>query len=157
DLSFHVPRFRVRPLAAPELRKDPVVDRWVIISTDRLGRTQELHAERSTARPESCPFCAGHEHLTPHEVHVVRAQDGWRIRVVPNMYPALRAAEWQSWDDGLHEGNRGVGSHEVIVECPQHESALANLAAKQIAELMRVYRQRIRAARSDPRLLYPLI
>jgi UDPglucose--hexose-1-phosphate uridylyltransferase len=157
EISFHVPRFRVRRLPTPEFRKDPVVDRWVIVSTDRLGRTQELHAETSTARPESCPFCAGHEYLTPHEVCVLPGDGTWRIRVVPNMYPALRGGAWETWRDGLHQGNRGAGSHEVIVECPQHESALANLPAEQVADLVRVYRDRIRANKSDPRLVYPLV
>src|SRR5262245_839379 len=90
DIVFHDPRFRVRRLALPELRRDPVVDRWVIVSTDRLGRTQELHAAPPAGRQDECAFCAGNEHLTPHETYTLGDTNGWRIRVVPNAFPALR-------------------------------------------------------------------
>src|SRR4051812_28984371 len=116
EIPFHVPRFRVRRLPAPELRKDPIADRWVIVSTDRLGRPQEGHVELPPARLEVCPFCIGHEHLTPGDSFAVRAADGWRIRVVPNTYPALRPI-----------GGDAHGTHEVVIECPQHETQLANL------------------------------
>ena len=52
----------------PEFRKDPTVDRWVIIAPERAKRP---------VRPEVsdtilCPFCAGNEHMTPPEVLVLR-------------------------------------------------------------------------------------
>ena len=146
EIAFHVPRFRVRRLPAPELRKDPIVERWTIISTDRLGRPQEVHAEMPPTRLETCPFCAGHEHLTPHAIAELRDERGWRVRVVPNMYPALRPI-----DGAAH------GGHEVVIECPQHEPSLANLPADQFVFLLRAYQQRVVAARQDPRLVYPMI
>ena len=45
---------------------------------------------------EYCPFCEGHEDKTPHEILAyrdrgTRANDkGWRVRVVPNRFPALQ-------------------------------------------------------------------
>ena len=46
----------------PELRKDPVTGRWVIISTGRRKRPTDFHIERSTLIDgEYCPFCAGRE------------------------------------------------------------------------------------------------
>lgn len=146
-------------MADPELRKDPVVERWVIVSTDRLSRTHELHAAAAVSRLESCPFCAGHEHLTlPATLEIPNERDGWRVRVVPNMFPAVRGdGEPQTWSDGWHEGTRGVGVHEVVIECPQHETSLANLPADHLADLLRAYGQRIQQARHDPRLAYPMI
>jgi predicted phosphodiesterase len=53
----------------PELRKDPITGRWVIISTDRQKRPDDFHFERVTvAGREHCPFCPGHEDRTPPEV-----------------------------------------------------------------------------------------
>src|SRR5258708_29149390 len=158
EVIFHDPRFRVRRLAEPELRKDPVVERWVIVSTDRIGRAHELHAAVPTTRLETCPFCAGREHLTPNETFALRDGDGWRIRVVPNAYPALRrTGEYRPIPTNGFERWSGWGVHEVVIECPQHESSLANLPAGSISDLFRVYRQRIQAGRADPRLAYPMI
>ena len=42
---------------------------------------------------ETCPFCAGHEELTPPQTLVLPEQGGWRVRVVPNLYPALERQE----------------------------------------------------------------
>ena len=81
----------------PELRKDPVTGRWVIISTERQKRPYEFLFERPTViGREHCPFCPGHEALTPPEVLAYRHNGsapnatGWDLRVVPNKFPALR-------------------------------------------------------------------
>src|SRR6185295_3070577 len=61
----------------PELRKDPVTGRWVIISTDRQKRPNDFRLERSAAAGrEHCPFCPGHEALTPSEVLSYRQNGG---------------------------------------------------------------------------------
>src|SRR5436190_4803311 len=85
----------------PEFRRDPVSGRWVIVAPERSLRPMALegaeprHRIGFEARP--CPFCPGQEHDTPNEVYALRdpgtAPDGpgWRLRVVPNMYPAVRA------------------------------------------------------------------
>ncbi|MFL5341247.1 MAG: DUF4921 family protein [Gemmataceae bacterium] len=146
DIPFLVPQFRVRRLPAPELRQDPVTGRWTIISTDRLARPQEVRAVAPPTRLETCPFCAGHEVLTPVETYSIRSGGNWRVRVVPNMYPAL-----------LPTGGPAHGRHEVVVECPHHEVSLANLAADHVADVLRVYRDRIVAAKHDPRLVYPFV
>jgi len=84
----------------PDLRRDPVVGRWVIISTERAGRPRDFFHVEPT-RPSSaglCPFCPGQEHLTPREVLAYRPQageansPGWTVRVVPNKFPADESA-----------------------------------------------------------------
>lgn len=42
---------------------------------------------------ESCPFCAGHEEMTPPQTLVLPEQGDWKVRVVPNLYPALERQE----------------------------------------------------------------
>ena len=80
----------------PELRRDPIVGRWVIVSTERSGRPQDVRMP-SSPPPSSamCPFCPGQERLTPKEILAYRphASDpdspNWTVRVVPNKFPAL--------------------------------------------------------------------
>jgi UDPglucose--hexose-1-phosphate uridylyltransferase len=42
---------------------------------------------------ETCPFCAGHEDMTPPQTLVLPEDGDWRVRVVPNLYPALERQE----------------------------------------------------------------
>jgi UDPglucose--hexose-1-phosphate uridylyltransferase len=45
----------------PELRKDPVTGRWVVIAPDRQKRPNDFRIERaSVLGAENCPFCPGH-------------------------------------------------------------------------------------------------
>ena len=78
----------------PQLRKDPVVDRWVLIAPERAARPTELEDPGHLAHHAACPFCEGHEAETPHEVQALRRPGtpadgpGWRVRVVPNRLPS---------------------------------------------------------------------
>ena len=75
-----------------------------------------------------CPFCEGNEDKTPHEILAYRDRDtapnekGWRVRVVPNKFPALQIeGDLNKRGDGIYDKMNGVGAHEVILECPFHE------------------------------------
>jgi len=59
----------------PELRKDPIIDRWVIISTERGKRPVFFVEEAPPAKAPMCPLCQGNENMTPPEVYSAR-QDG---------------------------------------------------------------------------------
>src|SRR5258708_22538245 len=106
----------------PQLRKDPVVDRWVIIAPERADRANALL--RWTPEPDdgSCPFCPGHEAMTPPEVLSQRdAENNWTLRVVPNRYPALRTEiQMARAGDGLFDSMAGGGAHEVVIETREH-------------------------------------
>ena len=56
----------------PELRKDPVVGRWVIISTDRAKRPSDFVRNKVVLKGGFCPFCPGNEMKTPSEVLAYR-------------------------------------------------------------------------------------
>ncbi len=87
----------------PELRRDPVTGRWVLIAPKRARRPIALSGagprHRTAGERRPCPFCPGEEHDTPNEVYAVRDPGsvpngpGWRLRVVPNKFPAVRAEE----------------------------------------------------------------
>jgi UDPglucose--hexose-1-phosphate uridylyltransferase len=76
-----------------DLRKDPIVGRWVIIATDRAKRPQDFSRIEPVKGGGFCPFCKGNEGNTPHEILAYREPNtgannpGWRVRVVPNKFP----------------------------------------------------------------------
>ena len=148
----------------PELRKDPVTGRWVIISTERARRPGDFLRQPVVAKGQrSCPFCAGNEDKTPPEVLAYRQSggpntSGWTVRVVPNKFPALRVeGELDRQGDGMYDRMNGVGAHEVIIEAPQHEISLAELSEKQVGEVLWAFRDRVLDLKQDIRLRYILL
>lgn len=148
----------------PELRKDPIVGRWVIISTERARRPLPLRLERSEEEAGPCPFCEGSESETPREILSYRAhasgpdERGWRVRVVPNKFPALQIeGDLQKRGEGIYDKMNGIGAHEVIIECPHHETNLAYLSVDTIREVLWVYHDRLVDLKKDPRLVYGMV
>ena len=150
----------------PELRSDPVTGRWVIIATDRQKRPHDFQFERATAiGREQCPFCPGHEAMTPPEVLAYRPgggapnTPGWEVRVVVNKYPALQV-EGTTVDregDGMFDRISGTGAHEVIVETPDHDRPLALLSEAEIERVLWACRERMLDLKRDFRLKYMLV
>lgn len=83
---------------------------------------------------------------------------GWRLRCVPNKFPALRVeGEIDRQGEGLYDMMNGVGAHEVIIETPDHFSSLADLSEKQVEELFWAFRDRTLDLKRDERLRYILL
>jgi UDPglucose--hexose-1-phosphate uridylyltransferase len=146
-----------------EFRKDPVVDRWVIISTERtpINFPEKKCPEN---HPKECPFCEGSEMLTPPEILSYRDQKtkanekGWWIRVIPNKYPILKVEEpFVKKGEGLYDKITGVGAHEIIIETPKHVNDLFKLEDKQVEDILAVYRDRILDLKNDFRFEYIMI
>ena len=150
----------------PDLRRDPVVGRWVIISSERNGRPQDF-LRISQARPSStslCPFCPGQERLTPKEIMAYRPRPSvpnapnWLVRVIPNKFPALQIeGDLGREGIGLYDRMNGVGAHEVIIETPEHKDSMGDMPAKRIEDVLWAYRDRILDLKKDVRLRYILI
>lgn len=146
----------------PELRRDPVTGRWVIISVERARRPSDFVRVPVTAAVHRfCPFCAGHEAKTPPEIVGFRPNGGvandanWSLRVVPNKFPALRVeGALDRAGEGIYDRMNGVGAHEVIIESPQHELFLSECSEKAIEDLLIAFAERIRDLKRDPRLRY---
>lgn len=148
----------------PELRKDPVIGRWVIISTERGRRPSDFVHIREQKRGGFCPFCPGNEDKTPPEIFAVRPSGsspntpGWSLRVVPNKYPALRVeGELNRRGEGIYDMMNGIGAHEVIIETPDHQKTLGDLDTTVIQETFKVFRERILDLRKDTRLKYVMV
>ncbi|MDD2772269.1 MAG: galactose-1-phosphate uridylyltransferase [Elusimicrobiales bacterium] len=149
----------------PELRRDPIFGRWVIIASERRGRPTDMKAETLPADDKSkCPFCAGRESQTPPEVMAYHPpgreadKPGWWLRVIPNKYPALDpAGKLKRRGVGMYDSMDGVGAHEVIIESPEHVRHIADMDDKRAEDIFWAYRDRMAAAKKDARLQYALI
>ena len=149
----------------PELRKDPVTGRWVIISTDRRKRPNDFRFERpSIIGRDDCPFCPGREELTPPEVFAYRQNGGapnsrdWELRVVPNKFPALQVEGGLNREgDGMFDRMNGIGAHEVIIETPEHDKTFASMSETEIERVLSAYRERLLDLQQDRRLRYILL
>src|SRR6185312_15856683 len=142
----------------PELRKDPITGRWVIISSDRAKRPTDYGRGATKAGGQGfCPFCYGNEGKTPPEILAYRAEGapntpGWTVRVVPNKFPALGIeGDLARQGDGVYDKMNGIGAHEVIVETPAHDQTLATLPTENIEDVLWAFRDRILDLKKDPR------
>ena len=149
----------------PELRKDPVTGRWVIISTDRAKRPSDFLRESVKIQGSAfCPFCYGNESKTPPEILAYGRTSGgpnspgWKVRVVPNKFPALGIeGDLNREGEGMFDRMNGVGAHEIIIETPDHCSTLASLPERAIEDVLWAYRDRVLDLKNDKRLRYALI
>jgi UDPglucose--hexose-1-phosphate uridylyltransferase len=148
----------------PELRKDPVLGRWVIVATDRGRRPQDFTNEQAIRRAGPCPFCSGNEHMTPPEIIAYRPPDtkpngpGWRLRVVANKYPVLGIeGTLDKKGVGMYDRMWGIGAHEVVIETPEHKRSLTELDEQQVRDIMFSYRDRLVDLRNDRRLIFGMV
>ena len=150
----------------PELRKDPISGRWVVISTERGKRPSDFKTipVSQESDSKSCPFDEGSEHLTPKEILAWRRADtkpdgpGWDVRVTANKFPALIIeGDIQRRGKGILDYMSGIGAHEVIIETPRHNITLAEMEDAQIEKILWAYKQRILDLEKDPRFRYILV
>jgi UDPglucose--hexose-1-phosphate uridylyltransferase len=148
----------------PELRKDPIHGRWVIIATERSRRPSDFTPEGPRPIGGFCPLCEGNEDRTPPEVLALRDNGispnspGWSLRVVPNKFPALRIEGGLDREgEGIYDRMNGIGAHEVVIETPLHHETLATLPLKAVENVFWAYRERIIDLRRDDRLRYVLV
>ncbi|MFZ2225063.1 MAG: galactose-1-phosphate uridylyltransferase [Candidatus Deferrimicrobium sp.] len=146
-----------------ELRKDPVVGRWVIISTERAKRPHEFPPEPAPRRDGLCPLCPGSERMTPPEILGYRQGGGpndpnWTLRVVPNKFPALRIeGDLGKAADGIYDRMHGIGAHEVVIESERHDVDLFDLPENRFQDVLWAYRDRLLDLKKDNRFKSVLI
>jgi len=126
----------------------------VIVAVERAARPFTFPAgPAGDVEPDDCPFCAGREQMTPPEVHRTgpgaAETEGWRVRVVPNLYPIVGPAEphERAESSGFgeqHGATRVSGAHEVIVLSPDHNASFGNLDDSAATEVLTVIRDRVR-------------
>jgi UDPglucose--hexose-1-phosphate uridylyltransferase len=149
----------------PELRLDPLIKRWVIISTERTRRPNDfaIHSDQ-IVEPKIDPFAEGNENLTPPEIYAIRSPGskangpGWKMRVIPNKFPALRVEGTLEKDgEGIYDRMSGIGAHEVVVETPKNDQQLEEQSIDNIAAIIETYRLRMTDLLKDIRFRYILV
>jgi len=147
-----------------QYRYDILQKRWVIIASERGRRPQDFAVPKEEVEMSFCPFCPGHEDKTPFEITAIREPGtrpngpGWKVRVVPNKFPALRVEGSPERDaEGIYDRMNGIGAHEVVIETPDHQSKLALRSIEEITQMLRIYRERLADLMRDSRLKYILI
>jgi len=151
----------------PELRKDPISDRWVVVSTERGRRPTDFGSSSvasEAGETKFCPFCEGNESKTPGEITGWRKAattpntPGWDVRVIPNKFPALIIeGEVNRTGMGIFDMMSGIGAHEVIIETPQHNLNIPDLPDEQVEKILWAYKQRILDLEKDKRFRYILV
>lgn len=147
-----------------EIRRDPILGRWVIIASERSNRPTDFTVNREQPAGGVCPFCYGSESHTPPEILAFRPPTsvadapGWSVRVVPNKYPALRIeGDLGRRAMGMYDMMNAIGAHEVVIESPQHQVQLADMPPDQVTRVLDAYLQRLQDLKRDRRFRYVLI
>lgn len=149
----------------PELRRDPVVGYWTIISTERGRRPVEYRPRQSQSETHECPFCEGYEAMTTTEITSIRRSGtkkdapGWEVRTILSKVPILSNLKPQidRYGIGLYDVMDGVGQHEIIIESPKHKHDLDELSIPEIEKVVRMYVSRFTELERDDRFEYSLL
>jgi UDPglucose--hexose-1-phosphate uridylyltransferase len=169
----------------PEIRIDQLTGLRTILAPARAERPIEFISERKPAKAEDCPFCEGHEDRTPPETWADRPgggppdSPGWRVRAVPNLYPAVAEPKeegdrpedetgFSASADPLRAAARGAepdlfsslpatGHHEVIIHSPEHRISLGELSDEELRAAVAGWRTRMRALSVDSAYLQLIV
>jgi UDPglucose--hexose-1-phosphate uridylyltransferase len=143
----------------PELRPNYFTTEWVIRVPERAKRPAELVTHRTLKAParyvETCPFLPGNENKTPPEVMRVPSGTTWQVRVVANKFAAFSPDIKPTRI--IHRSRRsrgGFGSHDVIVESPNHADVTCLRAEPHIVEVLPAYKARYDTLSLDRRIAH---
>ena len=147
-----------------DLRRDPIVGRWVIMDTDHPFKPEEYEHEQYIQKGGLCPFCYGNESMTPPEIDSMRDMhtqpntSGWQVRVVPNKFPALQVeGDIDRRALGIYDLSNGVGAHEILIETPYHSKDLSDLLNEEVEKIISMYCRRIMDLEKDKRFKYIML
>ncbi|KAK9157616.1 hypothetical protein Scep_004190 [Stephania cephalantha] len=148
----------------PEIRRDRVFNRHVILSPARARRPYDFKS-KSPANPTppssttQCPFCIGSEHeCAPEILRFPPNTPNWKIRVIENLYPALRRDQEHNFftnpDPNFRLSSVGFGFHDVVIETPIHSLHLPDLSPIGVADVLLAYKTRIDQLRLHQSIKY---
>jgi UDPglucose--hexose-1-phosphate uridylyltransferase len=134
----------------PQLRKDLIVGRWVIIATERARRPAAfVEPVAADTDPKDCPFCQDTTSTVLYE--------SAGLKVVKSGNPILdNSKPFERHGHGLYDVCYSYGSHEVVVEAPKHIANMADLSLDQIGHVFQAYALRMQEHRRDAFIEYIL-
>ncbi|MBU0636793.1 MAG: DUF4931 domain-containing protein [Patescibacteria group bacterium] len=128
-----------------EIRKDYLLDKYVIITPGRIKRPHDIKEQSIIFRTSECPFCLENVNSKNIIDSLKNFEKDQQIFGLKNLFPAV------SIDNPM-----AYGMQEVIVETPNHDKELYNLSEKHIEQLLRFYAQRTLAISRDKKIDYIL-
>src|SRR4030042_1999324 len=146
-----------------DLRKEPVTRTWVVVTTDHPKGPSDYLPFKPPYQPQEaeglCPFCPGHEEMTPRETFMLSGEGGgWAVRVIPNKFPFFHIeGEFDRRPEGMYDVMEAIGAHEIVVETPGHKQNFASMDTQQIEKILRAYRERLKDLEKDRRFQQFLI
>ncbi len=139
-----------------ELRKDYLLNRWVLVNDLRHRRPFDFQAGERKAQPShdpGCSFCLGNEEATPPEILRIGPEKAWKMRVIPNKYPGFTREEGVApSSDPLLVHRKTYGYHELLIETPRHDEQFWDLSPPRILEVLELLTGRIRDLKKDRRI-----
>ncbi|RMH68858.1 MAG: hypothetical protein D6675_14590 [Gemmatimonadetes bacterium] len=140
-----------------DIRRDPIVGAWVLVRD--LVDVSPTYPPVQTGESTHCRYCQGHEGRLAPAIHTVTDEAGnWRVRVVPHPQPRLvDTLDYKLEGVGFYDTVSGTGSHEVIVESPEHGVELSQMPLAHVEQVIEVYRQRLHALRENDYVRYALL
>ena len=157
-----------------ELRKDYLLDRWVVIAIERSRRPIDFAKPKpEAAKTAVCPLCVGNENMTPPAImlyqkensEVKRSQDplsgerpkNWLVRVIPNLFPAFSLHKQPEEEKQIIQNEylwNAIGKHEVIIESPNHDEDPADAELPQLELVINAYIDRVKELGVEPFVKY---
>lgn len=146
----------------PEIRLNLVSREWVIIAKERAKRPHYFAKEKKekilSEYEASCPFCFGNEHMTPPEKYRFSDDKGWKIRIVPNKFYALKEGDTLYKEyKGIKRCINGTGIHDVLVETPKHNGIIPLLDIEQVENIIQAYKIMLLRASENPVVKHVII
>ncbi|MAF35485.1 galactose-1-phosphate uridylyltransferase [Candidatus Woesearchaeota archaeon] len=126
-------------MGRPQLRKDYLLERWVIVSESRGKRPHEFAPPKIAKKDD--PFAPGNEKETPPTLGSIG--EPWEVRWFANKFAAVATEgnpKLEKQDFFQHAD--AVGHHEVIVETPSHKQ-LGEMSEKDIEKVLTAYKDRL--------------
>ncbi len=147
-----------------EFRYNRLKDTWSIIAEERAKRPHDyathIH-EEEIGDVKRCPFEYGNEFMTPPEVFAIREKGtkpdtpGWKVRVIPNKYPAVNPeTKLEKTFDCIYDKFSGFGYHEVIIDTPDHFKHIQNFENEDYFYLLTAFKERMRNLFDDEKIMY---
>jgi UDPglucose--hexose-1-phosphate uridylyltransferase len=166
--------------SVPDLRTDILTGRQVIVASSRSGRPNARQQDPDLAASDD-PFLEGSENATLGEWLALREpgtsvdQPGWKVRVVPNLYPAAVLNKGNSRETAVRTDTTACdvpnsisgapralppnsllpsvpvcGIHDVVIECPDGMSRLVELSVTDVFHVLQSWQLRLRQLRQFP-------
>ncbi len=128
-----------------ELRKDYILERWVIAASLRAKRPKEHKQKFKVKEPKVCVFCPGNENLTPPEIGRIEKKGKWILRWFPNKFPFVeqKGSAKIKTKNKFFTHSSGYGKHEVIADTNKHNVQLWDTKKEHIKLLLEVIKKRI--------------